>query len=273
MNAVGASLDFGPGTVRVDNSRHHVTSVGPNGVEWIRGSTVNPTTWTGAGNSTLSMSFETPVGGNCGKPGGTGRVFYNGMHVSEARSTGSTFPTNCDLSYPLTPEEKALEYQFFQLTACQIGGTPPPPMAAPELPPVTFVRDFESTCNEAAGETVRWSWLQWQATIPEGTSISFRAATADTQAELPPAPPPGSQPPLAPSTAHVAVADTTVPVAPAPPNPLWGRSAEMVDARLRSDTATASKRWLRVYMTFNPHGAVAPVLNAWRQSFQCIPIE
>jgi hypothetical protein len=274
LSNVGASTDYGFGTIQVDTPRRILTDVNAtNSTEWIRGSTVSPTTWNTAtaGNMALSLSFETPIGpgNNCGVPNGRGRVLYNGMHIASTRTSSASgiFPNNCNLVQALTPEEKALEYQFFQLTACQLGGAPPPP--PPPIPPplaaVTFTRDYQGVC--AVGEQVKWGPFYWQADIPTGTSIVFRAATASSIAMLPASPPAG-----APTTAAVHTASATT-AAPAfncqgcPSTPV------AVDAQLIADTATKSKDFLRVYMNFQPMGSTSPTLYNWRQIYDCVPAE
>lgn len=267
-----AMTDYGAPFIRVDQPRRHAVTPDPTKtVEWIRGNASD--NWAGnpAGDISYSFSFETPVGQpDCGVGGGHGRVIYNGMHVSGTRHTGGgfpggkPFPANCNLSLGLTPEEKALEYQLFQLTACQIGGQPPPPPPV-SLAPVTFVRDFEGVCNVGLGEYPEWQFLYWQGVIPPGTSIELRAATADTIAALPPAPAPP-----APASVEAGTAATTV-LAPA-----WASDANTVSWHLANDPpgpAQTSKHYLRVYMKLNPVGALAPSLTAWRMTYSCVPKE
>ncbi len=267
-----AMTDYGAPYIRVDQPRRHAVTPDPTKtVQWIRGESSNNWASNPGGDISYSFSFETPVNQpNCGVVGGRGRVIYNGMHVSGTRHTGGgfpggkPFPGNCNLSLGLTPEEKALEYQLFQLTACQLGGEPPPPPPV-TLTPVYFVRDFEGVCNAGLGEYPEWQFLYWQGTIPPGTSIEFRAATADTIAALPPSPPPA-----APATVEAGTATTTV-LAPA-----WGSDANTVSWHLANDPpgpAQLSKHYLRVYMKFNPVGALAPTLSAWRMTYSCVPKE
>lgn len=258
--------------LEIDQRRRDVSEVNAPSVAWLRGST----NWSTvpAGNHTMSYSFETPFGA----PATCGRVLHNGMHVSEGRDGSrrprdygnknnrfdparKDFPANCVLNYALTEEEKALEYQLFQLTACALGGAPPPPPPAP-LSEVVFVRDYEGVCP--VGFLPEWGFFYWQATIAPGTSIEFRAATADDQASLPASALP------APSTVSAGLATTTV----AEPN--WGRDVESVGWHLANDPPGPkqdSKHWLRVFMKFKPIGAVAPVLNRWRMAYSCIPSE
>ena len=268
---VGASIDYGAGFARVDTPKKMALNpTAGQTVQWVRGeSNSSPGKWATNpnGDYALSYSFETPVRAatTCG------RVIYNGMHVSEQRikggkpATNKKFPADCDLTFGLTPEEKTLEYQLFQLTACAIGGEPPPPdpPPPPPLPSVTYVRDYQAVCP--AGNRVEWNYFYWQSTIPTGTSIKFAAATADTQAALPPAPPAGP-----PTTVNIGTANATV------LSPSWARDADTVATHLLKDSPgpkTKSKDWLRVYMTFQPTGSTPPILNAWRQAYDCVPVE
>ena len=144
--------------------------------------------------------------------------------------------------------------------------TAPPANPIPPPPPLvsaTFTRDYQAVCG--VGEVPVWEHFYWQAVIPSGTNIAFRAATAASQAALPPAPP-GA----APTTVGIANATSSV-VAP-----LWAQDARTVDDHLVNDPpgpSAPSKSWLRVYMTFNPSGGAAPVLQSWRQTFDCVAAE
>ena len=247
----------------------------PETTTWLGGRTDQA--WTGGPpptnqNYVGSYSFEMgnvagvpTVNADCGVVGGNGRVFFNGMHVSGARgNTNGTFPAACALGPGLTETERALEFHIFQLTACHLGGSPPPPPPAP-LPVVTYYRDYNAICQ--SGERVRWAPFYWQSVVPAGTSVSFRAATADTQALLPASPP--AVPPV---TAAVGTAASTVAA------PAWDCQGcpalpVTVDSQLTTDTATSSKSWLRIYMKFNPTGSLTPALTAWRQVYDCVPVE
>ncbi|MDB4944633.1 MAG: Tryptophan synthase alpha chain [Labilithrix sp.] len=268
------STDYGPGWIRVDEARANARALVPGVYPWIKGRMSNdwgpgapPGNPSNASNYALSFSFETPFpGGTCGG-GGTGRVVYNGMHVNPARGTTGTFPGSCNFSLPLSPEEKALEFQLFQLTACAIGGgtAPAPPPPPPPLQSITFERTYQAICG--VGERVKWAPFYWEALIPPSTSIEFRAATADTLAALPAAPPAG-----APTTAAVGTANATVLA------PTWDCSGcpatpVTVDAQLKADTGTPSKEWLRIYMKLNPTAIIPPVLYSWRQLYDCVPAE
>ena len=275
--AAGASSDWGAGWMRSDLPWQHAVNPNPaNTTEWLRGlssysaMTGNQWSTTPAGNYSLSYSFETPLTAQPAPAcavGNGGRVIYNGMHVAPGRIAGNVypsssykFPKDCQLTPGLTSEELALMYQFFQLTACALGGAPPPPVPPPPPPlptGVVFSRDFEATCSP--GTTPTWQVFQWQSQIPYGTSIGFRAATADTVAGLP------SAPATAPTTADVGTASATTST--------WTSAPKTVAASLKTDTGKSSRKHLRVFMTFNTTANQSPVLSNWRQLYSCTPTE
>ena len=132
--------------------------------------------------------------------------------------------------------------------------------------PVTLVRDFEAVCP--VGNSPVWQLFRWKATAPIGTTIDFRAATADSIAALPAAP--------------AAAAPTTVPVGTATPvnSPVGGPIIwtydtvlgvpQPVSKHLFVDGAgTISKHWLRVYMKFTGQAT----LFEWQQLYDCVPSE
>jgi hypothetical protein len=275
---VGGSADWGAGWMRSDEPWRH--ALNPNTAtttEWLRGlsgyTPMNGNQWTTTpgGNMSLSYSFETPLSVQPAPAcpvGSGGRVIYNGMHVAQARIAGSiypassdVFPNACQLTAGLTSEELALMYQFFQLTACALGGAPPPTPPPPPPPlqsGLVFTRDYAASCP--SGTRPVWQLFQWQAAIPAGTSIGFRAATADTVAALP-APPPAKPP----ATADIGTANATTGG--------WTNEMQTVDTSLTQETGSGSKAFLRVYMTFNTAGTVSPVLQSWRQLYDCVPSE
>ena len=262
---VWAPLPYGVGWVQSSAPRSDALIQGSDAVEWIRGESNNNWTSDPAGNYALSFSFSTPIGAGAGNY--CGRAIYNGMHVSQTRASGaypfttaSSFPSSCTLGFPLTPEEIALEYQFFQLTAC-LGTSPIPPPPPPN--PAIFTRDFEAVC--AAGTCPVWQAFEWQATFPAGTSIAFRAATADTEDALPPSPPAA-----APVTVPIATATTTVLA------PNWANDDNTVAWHLANappGPSQTSEAWLRVYMALNPNSYSSPTLSGWQQLYDCTPCQ
>jgi hypothetical protein len=88
--------------------------------------------------ATEYFSFDTPVNASVEKL--CGRIVYSDLHVGAAsrdygvvpggNTTGGVVPSGC-ASAPLSPQEKALEYMLFDLTACF---TPPGVMPTNDWP-------------------------------------------------------------------------------------------------------------------------------------------
>jgi len=74
--------------------------------------------------STKFLSFNTPVGKE--PDAQCGRVVYSDLHVASGDDSGGTFPSGC-YGGGLTAQEKALEFLFFDLSACVQGPLDPPP--------------------------------------------------------------------------------------------------------------------------------------------------
>lgn len=75
-------------------------------------------------HSAKYLTFNTPIGK---KPADQcGRVVYSDLHVASGSISGGKFPSGCKAG-DLTEQEKALEFLFFDLSACvQDPGLPPP---------------------------------------------------------------------------------------------------------------------------------------------------
>jgi hypothetical protein len=140
-----------PGFITVAGLEHSVTSVTPPTTEWIY-LPMNPR----ASNmrSSQYLSFNTPVGTpeamQCGK------AVFTDIHIKQSVSTisgaggddsdpGKPFPSGCKTNM-MTPQAKALEFLFFDLTSCVEPPTttpvPPivPPPGAPTGPPPSVMR-------------------------------------------------------------------------------------------------------------------------------------
>ena len=128
----------------------------------------------------------------------------------------------------------------------------------------TFVRDFQGEC--APGHSVAWQVFRWRASVPPTSGIEFRGATSETVAGLPAT--------AAPAPATVTIGSATNANSPVSATPAWQNAPGPVPVsqRLRDDAGTASKKWLRVYMTFNVTGG-SPRLDEWQQLYDCVPNE
>jgi len=80
----------------------------------------------GEGPGVMHITFNTPLGAADDKV--CGRVVFSDFHVSAAALSGQPyFPDSC-IPGDLTPQEKALEFMFFDLSSCiQSDKTPPTP--------------------------------------------------------------------------------------------------------------------------------------------------
>jgi hypothetical protein len=102
------------GAIILNQANYDVGAAGPASTAWIK----NPT-----GTSAKALSFNAPVGTPEAQQ--CGRVTFADFHIGSTDSGGSTFPTGCK-SLELTPQEKALEFLFFDL-ACVMDDTKAPP--------------------------------------------------------------------------------------------------------------------------------------------------
>ena len=96
---------------------------------WIDGTFGNGST----PNASMHFTFNTPINPTQTAPDGTplqcGRVVFSDFHVSAtALSKPNTFPASCKDGQALTPQEKALVFMLFDLSACvQDDNKPPEP--------------------------------------------------------------------------------------------------------------------------------------------------
>jgi hypothetical protein len=158
----------------------------------------------------------------------------------------------CGPLEPLTPAEKVFEYLLLNTGQC-LGPVTAPPPPSDTLPKATFVRDYDPNCKP--GTHVAWRHFSWKAVVPDGTSITFFAQTAEAKADV------AAAPTVAIGTANETATD-------------WTSDPETVDTLLgRFDTALTSRRYLRVTMKFNPAGPISPTLSQWRQAFDCVADE
>jgi hypothetical protein len=120
---VGASA--APGLFPIDQARYNAQVANPPSTQWVNNPNTGETLTTG--NALLHYTFNTPVGlppdFQCGK------VLYSDFHVvSETMANGGAFPSECNTT-AMSPQELALEFMFFDLSACvqQESQSPKPP--------------------------------------------------------------------------------------------------------------------------------------------------
>ncbi len=115
LRAVKASTSYGQ--LLIHQPRQDVNSVNaPPSREWV--SSLVPA-------SSQQFTFDTPIG----KPEDQqcGKVVFSDFHVVSEEAIGLAFPGDC-VDGPLTPQEKVLEFMFFDLASCvQNDSLPPKP--------------------------------------------------------------------------------------------------------------------------------------------------
>jgi hypothetical protein len=248
LATVGVTNPFGVTPTRVD-----VVSVIEPTERWVYGwSDNNPGAHPSAPDAVVNMAFPTPVGAPPAQQ--VGRVVYSDTHVS-AQDTNWPwqFPTMCSLSNALTPQEKALEFVFFDLSSCNN------PIIVPTYTaPVSFTLDYDATCADT--KKLVWRMFDWKAVAPLDSTIAFAVQTADTNGQL------GGAETVALGTASVAGTSASA----SPPAPLSWTGVD-VGVKLATIPST-SKTWLRVTVTLNPstNGMAAPTLSSWRQLYDCL---
>ncbi len=165
-------------------------------------------------------------------------------------------------------QESALEFMLLDLSACvspDNAAPPPPPMPVTVYNPVTFSVPFTSSCP--SGTHIRWTELDWQATIPATASIVFKGQTAATtnfsSAQV----------------VQIADATTTTPGLPA------GWNAALIDvspvdagvagAFNTASPAVQSNTDFQLTITLNPttDQSQAPTLIQWQVKSDCPPSE
>jgi hypothetical protein len=210
-------------------------------------------------NSQCSGCYDsTYCGGN--QPNRACNAAKNGTCVGNSM----LFPQAC-LGGPLTPQEVALEFMFFNLNTC-----PSPPTSAytPAFTAETFEEDFVSTCP--MGTHVVWRALNWEASLPGNSQIIFQAETV--------------APPLdggAPDWTTVTTPINVKAVTSATPSP----GTRFLETGLDSDGApgdgafdvagVTSEDDLRLIVQLLPtsDGLAAPQLISWSVTADCLPSE
>jgi hypothetical protein len=194
---------------------------------------------------------------------GTGNKCEGGFCQNCTRST-ALFPENCQQA-EMSDQEKALEFMFFDLTACVTPDTGTPGTPAITLNPVTFPLDFTASCP--TGYAAKWRELDWQASFPTatGSSIVFKGQTG-TAGNL------ASYLPATPLTLATATTNTTLPNYDVV---LLDTAPGGTGAFTTASPTVTSGTGLRIQVTMNPstdqHSS--PTLLAWKVVYDCAAIE
>jgi len=181
--------------------------------------------------------------------------------------TSGLFPAACRQGQ-LSPQEKALEFMFFDLTACVSPDDLPPvdPQVLPGYEPATFIQDYTANCSE--GTKPVWREFDWQASIPDSASIVITAQSGDTVATLKPA---------MPLTLATVTASTDVGSGTKFDFALidTGKGATTAGAFNTASPFVPSRNLLRLSITLNPTGdnLAAPTLLKWKVQYDCAPAE
>jgi hypothetical protein len=122
VHALGAN-GAPAGELPVVGARHNanVTAANTVSTSWI---IPDPAAGQSAG-STLYFSFNTPLGTTT--EGTCGRIVYSDLHVGGgSMDQGGVVPDECAAA-DLSPQEKALEFMLYDLSACVVPDNKPPP--------------------------------------------------------------------------------------------------------------------------------------------------
>jgi hypothetical protein len=174
-------------------------------------------------------------------------------------NSSTTFPQACKRGN-LTAQEKALEFMFFDLTACVTPDAYEPPGLTSLFNAATFSPpDYVATCD--IGSSPVWREVRWSAKIPTTASITFAASSGADASSLLPATPltiVTTTKSTAASSTDVAYIDT-------------GSSG--TGAFNLADPTIASDHILRLTITLTPttDQLSAPTLLDWSIAYSCVP--
>jgi hypothetical protein len=160
----------------------------------------------------------------------------------------------------LTAQEKALEFMFFDLTACITSDAYSPPGLTSLFNAATFSPpDYVANC--ALGSSPIWREVLWSATIPATASITFAAQSGATTSSLLPATPLT----VVTTTKSTAVSSTDV--------AYIDTGSTGTGAFNVADPTVASDNILRLTITLTPttDQLKAPTLLAWSVAYSCVP--
>jgi hypothetical protein len=105
----------------IDQARYNATGANPPSTQWVSNPNTGDTQTTG--RALLHYTFNTPVGVPEAKQ--CGKVLFSDFHVVSSLTSATTFPGECD-GAPMSPQELALEFMLFDLSACIQEDTQPP---------------------------------------------------------------------------------------------------------------------------------------------------
>ncbi len=106
-----------PGLLPIKGPKHTLSTVNaPAARQWIVGAAFDP-------GSVKYFTFNAPVGASDDKM--CGRVVFSDIHVSSGDLAGKPFPTGC-VTQGLSPQEQALMFMLFDLSACVQNDDKPP---------------------------------------------------------------------------------------------------------------------------------------------------
>ena len=122
-------------TIALNSVANSVSTVNKPTVRWIYDPATTP-------NDTKYLSFLTPIGGIPGSDAGEaqgpqycGKAVFTDLHTSSGLlASAANIPGDCTVG-PLTAQQAALEFLFFDLSACVALDSLPPPMPPPPMPP------------------------------------------------------------------------------------------------------------------------------------------
>jgi hypothetical protein len=111
------------GQFPIDDARYNAIAATPPSTQWVGDPNLGQTE-TG-NNALLHYTFNTPVGAD--ESAQCGKVLFSDFHVVGSTSDYAPFPQECETG-AMTPQELALEFMLFDLSACiQPDKDPPRP--------------------------------------------------------------------------------------------------------------------------------------------------
>jgi hypothetical protein len=124
LGNLGGLADSGPPpAMNLASVGTSVSTVNPPTTQWIYDPSTSP-------NDTKYLSFETPLGGMLdadaeASPFYCGKAAFTDLHTTDSPvSTVSSIPSGCTPA-ALTPQQKALEFLFFDLSGCYVSPAQP----------------------------------------------------------------------------------------------------------------------------------------------------